>query len=36
MEDIAKMDGMETARAIALDPLCCGRDGMKSPLGLVC
>jgi hypothetical protein len=33
IEGIAEMDGMETARAIALDPLCCGMDLMKPPLG---
>ena len=36
IEGIAKMDGMETARAIVLDPLCCGMDLMKSPLGRLC
>ena len=36
IEGIADMDGMETTWVIVFDPLSCGMDGAKSPLGLVC
>jgi hypothetical protein len=36
IEAIAEMDGMETAWAMVLNPLCWDIDVVKSPLGLLC